>query len=232
MDNDGVGGRIAPQQDFSLMPVNHPPHVNPISKCFALVSALTPPAEPPPSTLGSATRARPLIGPRMSGPRGFERRRKAPGHRPRRPPSQPEAFSFLRHVFPDALHDDDGGISGRTMSYGYTWSLSTAPLGFVVCVVLDSGGRCRTSCIVATKGCRDGEKRREVMKGGGLSSTFGGELRRDNEGRSSPSPRPSPSSPSTPFLAAVIQDHRRISCLEDFRRRSQAFWEMGGTYLS
>ncbi|CAA7258475.1 unnamed protein product [Cyclocybe aegerita] len=105
MDSDGVGGRIAPQQDFSLTPsfVNHPPNVNPIGERFALVSALTPPAEPPPSTLGSVTRARPLIGPRMSGFRGFERRRKAPGHRPRHPPSQPEAFSFLRRVFPDAL---------------------------------------------------------------------------------------------------------------------------------
>ncbi|CAA7261201.1 unnamed protein product [Cyclocybe aegerita] len=102
MDNDGMGVRI---EDFSLTPsfVNHPPNVNPTGERFALVSALTPPAEPPPSTLGSVTRARPLIGPRMSGFRGFEWRRKAPGHRPRHPPSQPEAFSFLRRVFPDAL---------------------------------------------------------------------------------------------------------------------------------
>ncbi|CAA7262527.1 unnamed protein product [Cyclocybe aegerita] len=162
MDNDGVGGRIAPQQDFSLTPsfVNHPPNVNPIGEPRKLSRSMVHGGLRSMGWIGLRTRLRTYTACRTTsfdvGERytckavdwaSYER------VSPRPSPSFATSSQMLST-------DDDGGISGRTMSYGYTWSPSTAPLGIRV----------------ATKRCR-----KETMKGGGMSSTFGGELRRDNE---------------------------------------------------
>ncbi|CAA7258608.1 unnamed protein product [Cyclocybe aegerita] len=156
MDSDGLGGRIAPQQDFSLTPsfVNHPPNVNSIARKLSR------------SMVRGGLRSMGWIGLRArfhtytacrttSFDVGEHYTCKAVdwASYERVSPRPSPSFTVSSQML---SMDDDGGIGGRTMSYGYTWSLSTAPLGFV----------------------RQGK---ETMKGGGLSSTFGGELQRDNE---------------------------------------------------